>query len=446
MRPVILANWLDHFERGHFSTEVLSIKIAAPQGEFSGQGFLRWRVGRGTTIKALTEGGEILDRMAFSGEQSPLGRLIPSSDYASLDAETRDNHTLQIERIWPHCYSIQSGHPTVVWSIGPREIHSGITLRRESKEADETSTEMLLTNARRMIWPRMDATLRRCLEFQTSYGKVLGWKKNNLARLLIRHRELCDWNAIANGLIMAFRFWTSCMVSPVVSEYRHGFTITRRVAPLPSRSGTPLAPPLGHLLYPALNAYHEPLLSKCVEFFADEKNSDVATLVSAFLASGNLPFSAQALVTAVCVEGLAKRIAAKRPQESSLSIEQREAVETALSQSSLPENLVKRFNIFMDRMNEPNGANIVATWCKYGFLGFQREDGIAFSSLRNRTAHGKLNLFGNDDVQKQSSLESRNRLYNMLNKIVFGLIGYEGPYFDYSTWSVQTMPTLQPKD
>jgi hypothetical protein len=90
----------------------------------------------------------------------------------------------------------------------------------------------------------------------------------------------------------------------------------------------------------------------------------------------------------------------------------------------------------MDRMNEPSGSNALAKWCKSGYLGMAQDDFKAFSALRNKAAHGKLDLFGDDDATKQTSLEKSNRLHNMLNKLVFKLVGYEGPYFDYGRMSV----------
>jgi hypothetical protein len=61
-------------------------------------------------------------------------------------------------------------------------------------------------------------------------------------------------------------------------------------------------------------------------------------------------------------------------------------------------------------------------------------------AVRHPSAHGTLDLFGDSDSQKQASLENRNRVFNMLNKLVLKLVGYDGSYFDYAAWKPAKVP------
>ena len=434
--------WLHHFQQGRFSSELLSFAIKTPTGEFHGQGFLWWNRKRGARIRAITDGAQELIKL-FSGVQPPgVGSLIGPDQYATIDAMTQQGEAVHISRLLPHGYSVSTACPTTIWKIGQKEIRSAVTFSQTIDGHDEALTELLLTNAKRMVWPRSCPT---SLTFECNNCNVEAWRHERFARFRIRHRSDCTLSALIGALLTTFTFWAGCLVQPIAFEHRNAHARLRRIFCLPSVGHSqPAFPPLGVMRDLEVNP--EPFLAKCLDFFCDEQNGDIATLIYALAVSSETTFSANSLIACTCLEGMAKRVAERDqrpllPTEKQKQVDQRKLVEQFLNDNEFAPTLANRFKGVLDNFNRVNGASAIDDWCKTGFLDFTPDDGKAFSSLRNTTAHGSLDVFGEDDDTKQQSITKRNRVYNMLNKLVLNSIGYEGPYFDYGAWTVSEFPS-----
>lgn len=76
-------------------------------------------------------------------------------------------------------------------------------------------------------------------------------------------------------------------------------------------------------------------------------------------------------------------------------------------------------------------------------LGFDSADKKAWD-FRNKSAHGNFSLYGGEFTSRKSSVANRDRLANMVNKLVMHAIGYEGKYLDYGSHSEQEFPPKPP--
>ena len=437
----MVPTWLDHFQYGRFSSELLSMAIKTPTRDFHGEGFLWWNKKYGARIRALTDGAQELNKLCSGAQPLGVGDLIRSDRYATVDATTQQGEAVHISRLSPHCYSISTASPTTIWKFGQKEILSAVTFTQAIDGHDDALTELLLTNAKRMVWPRSFPT---SLTFECNNCIVDAWKHNGFARFRIRHKSGCTLFALIGGLLTTFTFWTGCVVQAIAFEHRNAQARVRRIFRLPSVGHSqPAFPPLGVMRDLEVNP--EPFLAKCLDFFCDEQNGDVATLIYALAVSSETTFSANSLIACTCLEGMAKRIAERDqrpllPAEKQKQVDQRKLVGQFLEENDVAPTLVNRFKGVLDNVNRVNGANAIRDWCKTGFLDFSPDDATAFSSLRNTTAHGTLDVFGEDDDTKQRSITKRNRVYNMLNKLVLHAIGYEGTYFDYGDWTSKPFP------
>jgi hypothetical protein len=170
--------WLDHIENGFFTSELLGLTMATCDGNCHGQGFLTWNKRSGARIRAITDGGEQLEG-AFWGASGPRpGSLIRSDHYSTLEATTQDGRHVNIERLSGGS-RIRTGNQTVVWNIPQSQIQSAISLTKTIDEHDDSQTELLLTNAREMIWPR---SFPRSLTFECQRGTAIALKSEHLAR------------------------------------------------------------------------------------------------------------------------------------------------------------------------------------------------------------------------------------------------------------------------
>ena len=143
------------------------------------------------------------------------------------------------------------------------------------------------------------------------------------------------------------------------------------------------------------------------------------------------------------LEGIAKEISNSTGIQQEISPELGGKVERCLADSGLPGEISKRFLSFVTKVNAPTVANAISGWCKTGFLGFDADDWKAWN-YRNKSAHGNFALLGSSFDERKLSVPKRDRLANMINKLVMYAIGYEGKYLDYATHSEQEFPPGPP--
>jgi hypothetical protein len=94
--------------------------------------------------------------------------------------------------------------------------------------------------------------------------------------------------------------------------------------------------------------------------------------------------------------------------------------------------LIARLRGFLRGLPSRRPVDILWEWQERGFLGISREDVEAWVETRNPAAHG----LAVDPTQAPERLQVRVerffRLQNLLNRIILKMMGYQGPYVNYS--------------
>jgi hypothetical protein len=440
--------WLDDIESGHFETELLSLSITKGTGErFSGQGFLSWSRDTGAEIRAITDGSATLDnefRELLQGRGPKLGQIIPDAAYARLEALTLDGQTVTIDRLHPDGYTLWEQHPSVVWRIDQSSVGSRLTVTKPKAGGAHHVVDILLSNAVLAMWPRRSTTNWKCLEATSQFGAVCGSARpNGLARVNVEYADHCDPIKLVNAISVAFSFLAGRMVYVDAYELHGQEGVVRALLPRPRLKTERIAfyPPLGSMPDLELSRFCEPLLAKAIDFFYESANDPVATYLNACLSTRDAPFSAQSLIACTCLEGLAKGLARQVGFTEAITNQQKEQVTAFLKKQKFEHGLIGRFSGFMGKLNEKSGANAISEWAAAGFLGFDDADKRAWRMLRNQTAHGNLQLFGTDFDTNQEMVSSRDRVHNMINKLILHAIGFTGQYFDYATWKPSAFPS-----
>jgi hypothetical protein len=120
-------SWLGKIATGRFETEIVPLTLQNGYGDsFEGQGSLIWTIEHGVQIDAMTSGSEILLKR-LGQSPCPVGHIIPAEDYLQLHGQTRNGEQVAIDRIRPGDYSLNVGHPTVVWKIPQSSVYSNVS-------------------------------------------------------------------------------------------------------------------------------------------------------------------------------------------------------------------------------------------------------------------------------------------------------------------------------
>lgn len=442
-----MASWFSQVQKGRLETELLDLNLKSDHhGEFSGQGFLSWDRNNGIEICALTDGGERLTQRIWSGaQQLQIGCLIPPEWYLRLNATARSGDSIEVDRLCFDGYDVYSSHECVAWRLEKAHVRSAADFSGGARLEKADSVSILFANGHGLPWPRRSASDQGCLQASTRLGEVVAYEILNgdvLVQLELPSPH--DVHLTINTVCMAFCFWSGRLLDVVGYEARQDDATRCRVFPTPpTRTITSVAPPPGHMFSRALEAHHEELLKHAVNFFMVSENQTLGTLLQANVSCPDVSFSLGILISCSVLEGIAKQIAKCSQANVAISAAQKSGVEAFLHSSQYPLELIQRFQGFMGRMNAPTGANALSEWCRTRFLDFTGEDWEAWD-FRNRSAHGNLSLYGDDFEDRKNSVAKRDRIHNMINKLVLHVIGYRGKYFDYATHQAQDFPPQLP--
>lgn len=430
----MLGQWFDHITHGQIETELVDLRLASGRyGEFHGQGFLRWDRAKGVEIRALTKGGTALSQRLWQGPGLNEGHLIPSDRYLRLDAKSCAGHTISIDRLSYDGCTTYSNHDCVVWQLDNSHLQSPVMFLKGAPAAKATFTEILFSNAADLNWPRRSPSNQRCLQATSMFGDLVALElPDGDLSVAVESSSKNEAGRLVNAVSMAFSFWAGKLLRVVAYEARDENATECRLFPHRATFKTKgVAPPLGPMLRPALVTQHEELLKNAIDCFGNDDAEQIGTLLQASLCYPNdLPFSVQVLISCSALEGLAKGHATTKAVEA-ISEKQKADVEAFLKERCFPNDLIERFRGFMGTLNASSASNSITRWCKSGFMGFTSEDWDAWK-LRNKPAHGNLSLFGGDFQEKQENVAKRDRIRNMINKLVMAAIGYRGKYYDYA--------------
>jgi hypothetical protein len=431
--------FLEQIVAGEFQAELLSLEITLGTGEtMQGQGFLAWKKEVGSSIQAITNGGENLAArfLNTSGRVQNLGKLIRDEQYASLNAVTRDRKKISICRFDPDGYDVRTDSDAVLWRIPSERILSPIKLTSPVEDERPQCVELLLTGSTSFMWPRRTARNEECLELCCGIGTLRAIKSlHDYWHVSIDVHDDFKIAQVVQAVVGALSFWAGCLVDVVAFEAHSGVVEQSISCPPLLLQQRPIAPPLGHTTYLELAECHEPLLSKAIDYFALEGSGFAASALTAYLSSANGTFASHSLTTCAVLEGLAERFAAKKSLDV-ISEDGQARVVRLLEGDGFGQSIVERFRGFMGMLNRVTGSNVLADAAKNGHLGITLEEWRSWKNLRNPSAHGKFAVFVGSYEAKQSKLHERSCVYNLINKLLLHEIGYRGKFFDYRTWTI----------
>jgi hypothetical protein len=441
------------------SLPTLSLTRQEPAAQFDGGGRLTWREESGVRLHAQTGGGEqALEMLA----QEPMpGQLIPHGQYLNLSGETQDGWHVCAERVPFDGCSAFAGSPHLDWDLPLRRLELTLTEGKGNARAVRA-----LMGPSPPLWVRTTQTTVRN-ERRSSTRTACDWlQAAGPSWELAAFRRSGPWFEVqgvfrdeggppAEDFLGAVRAAFSFALGRLV--FLRGYEVsgggeTRRVlwhpAGLPHH--TPIVPPLGQEL--AFRANVEPFLQRAVPFFLTDLGAAVAQHLGLVWETSNNALQTRLAVASICSEGLIRRAAqaagaAGAPTENErASLDAWLTANTAPNGATLSTQFVNRVRGSVTAMNNRRPQDILNDWRAGGLLGVTNEDVQAWRELRNPVAHGGMIEMEGDHPELQAVLNRLTRVLNLMNRITLQMIGYEGPYTDYSLagWPTVAFPAAPP--
>ena len=162
-------DWIDRLLGDGFEIYLPSLMIAKGDDvRFEGSGQLLCRPGLAISVSAETGGADVLLAEAFRSP-SPLGKLLPSREYVSVQSRTDDGWDLFTTRTPCQGLSMKEGSSQVLWNFEA----PGLSLRRRRTSQARNRTIRGLMGPTPTRWPRGTTT-------QTEEGRFKSFKRDYL--------------------------------------------------------------------------------------------------------------------------------------------------------------------------------------------------------------------------------------------------------------------------
>lgn len=131
----------------------------------------------------------------------------------------------------------------------------------------------------------------------------------------------------------------------------------------------------------------------------------------------------------VSLERLLKALASGVTCQYAISEEQTQKILDYVRGLGFDENVVRRFDGFINAMGQVSPKNLLHTLKDRGALGICREDIVAWRTVRDRVAHGG-SLFTGERELRQEHVTAISRLTNLFVKLLLNAMEYDGKYVD----------------
>jgi hypothetical protein len=460
----VFDNWIETLLSGQYGLSAPQLHIV--QGgtpRFQGSGHISWQSGSDIRITATTDGADEF-RREFGLAVAP-GQLIPLDRYISARGLTHYGYEFESIPV-PSDGSQVSGLPNVSWDF---RTH-GLTLtHKEEEHGPETRTIRILLSPPPRLWIRASETGRGNEHFEspgptldwmiasTSFGSVAGRQRSDrwfeVKVCIDRAPVRDDPDAILAAVCRGFGFILGRRVinrgyidSSATREIRHLNTRGRE----PTRNHIP--EPLGNSVTQVAYLRHvESLLGLAVDFFMTELGDVVSPHLALCWDSADNDYRSRQLVVSICLEGLVQ-VASRRTAapDGGYTTSDRAALDHWLkaSQAELSPRFYKRVKSFLAALDHRRPKDILWDWVNRGILATSSEDIDAWEKTRHPAAHGQLIQWPTDRVVLQQNATRLNRVYNVINRIVLQLMGFQGSYVDYSAegWPTVPFPAARPED
>lgn len=456
------ADWLHILLGGTFEVALPMLKLVqGASAEFRGSGRVVWQGNAEVRVLAATDGAEALIE-GYGRSGVTLGQLVPHETFVSATGRTQEGWDASTSPVPLDGYKVHGDSPHVIWDFAS----PGLSLSRPTPQGAERRQRVLrgVLGPPPKDWIRATETEVRneyfggrswkldWLQARTSFGLVAARQRSDqwfevqiaIDRTPPRGEGLEILWAVARafGFILGRRLVIRGFedLLPDLETRNLAFfdrEPTKNSLPLPLGSGS------------AYRDHVEVLLGRAIDFFMTERGEQVARHLYLCWDTADDAFPTRLAVAGICVEALL-RMAAEGSEDSDRGYTERDkaAIEEWLTanNASLSKRFVKRLRGFIGALDHRRPVDILWEWQRSGRLGVTAEDIYAWEKTRNPAAHGSLAGRAPERTELQLQLSRLYRVFNLMNRIVLELIGFEGQYVDYSkpNWPEGDFPPAPP--
>lgn len=458
-------DWLDILLSGSYEEALPTLTLASEAtGETTGSGRLIWRDRDDLRIQAVTRRVEKPpEKKDDSGEILP-GDLIPHSTY--LTAFGRTKHQWIVSTNPRSLDGLTTAGSDLIWDFPV----AGVCLSNETGSSKHHYLRFLLSPCLE-TWtryshttvtnglpeePRTSSSLNwlRCFP---SFGTVSATRQNeDWFEVFVEFKENTpehDPYEIVGAISRGFSFFLGRQCISRGYEYVAPGKHIRRldVRQVEAKHGT-LRQPLGWQM--TLLGNIEPALGPTVDFFLTERGQRVAQYLFLCWDTVDNAFATQQAIACICIEGML-RVAAEVWGPKEEDAKKNESVQkliawldTKPNPIELPDDFVKRVKGMVDGMlnNKLSAKDIQRDWTSRDLLGNTKREFKAWNDTRHPLAHGTVPPASEAQKDLQVRVSHHASIVNLLNKMVLGLIGYEGDYVDHSQRGYPPAPFPKPSE
>jgi hypothetical protein len=445
-------DWLDTLLGG--SLELGLPRMTISQGNtrrFVGHGRVSWRADAPIRVVGVTDG---TDHLWAQLGRSPLpGRLIPLETYIVATGDTQRGWRAETVAVPMDGTSINSDSPDVEWDFTTR----GLTLSRDGETWREGRTIRAILGPPPDTWIRATETVVHNELFPNRLSSLDWLVAQTRVGPVAARRRTEDWfevKAIADNAGASSDVWA--IVHAAASAF--AFAFGRRVVPRGYEDVTlnvqtrflaafrrrttaaGLLAPIGRNIEARAGLEH--LIGRAIDYFLTPVGQRVVHHLSLCWDVADNWFSTRQAVVCIGLEGLL-RIASPDPGhgDPGFTAADVEAARAWLRGNAgiLSPRFAARLGGLLGTLSHRRPVDVLRDWAQRGILGVTSADIEAWNETRNAVAHARMVGPAPSRDELQSQTARFDRLQNLMNRIVLQLMGYDGPYVDYSTPGYQVV-------
>jgi hypothetical protein len=427
------------FHREDFDSALPVLTVSHGEKRFTGQGRLVCRMDGSIELWALTDG-----KAESHFVTHEIGAMIPPDHYMQLRARDRSGREISIERLTPKT-DIVLGQPIVrCWQ--KEDLLSDIqwtTIQTASATSAVHHAQVLLAQTERKstnTWLAREQQLR----ISSVVGEiVLKGIEDGRILLTIRGEGDLDMSRAIDSVYHAANFVFGRGLNEVVSSIQENDKVIEQISIRSTKvfefPFSPFGPQFGQRMVdePAVVE----LFEKAVNFFYQSPRDTSRNHLFAIWSNLESSFSVSVLVACTVLEGLCHDMPKDIGKIDSISEAQIDAIGDfittdmfrAIGTLPLEEKAANDLrNRVCGAFNTPSTSTLLKSWCQSGKYGLQQETFTGWNTVRNRLAHGRLDLF-NEVAKRAGNVKVRNALYQGIITLLLQQMGYSGPSFNWIT-------------
>jgi hypothetical protein len=455
-------DWIQTLVQGEAAMELAELKISGKHiGTFTGNGHVEWTPSTGIRVRAATGNANALfdEHLRRITTKTVPGKIVHDDDFLQTIGETQSGDAVEVSPTHSRGFNIHGDSPTAFWDFGV------LWCRRRHVEEFQLPvprTIRVLVGPSPTLWLRHSVTEVRNEAFperRSSLDWMLG--ATNFGKVAAK-RISDEWFEVRVQIeqpmpdVEALQFVWAC-------EAAFSFLLGRRLVFRGYQERTPEAtvrylrddrrkPTEGFVAAPlgfSTTTYHdhaEDLLGPAVDFFLMPRGRRVVHYLNLLWDTADNAWPVQWAVVGVCLEGLISDILEdSKIAEPSLSPADRVVFDRWLANDNgLSPRGIARLRGFAGLIGHRRVADVLKEWRDRRILDTTQGDLDAWQRMRNSAAHGQLVVPPDDKLDFQPTIDQSYQLQNVVNRIVLNLIGYRGPYIDYSKpgWRQSPAPEI----